>query len=176
MRIAFVRHTSLAESAGRCYGRLDLPLAATADQEIGAVLDRLKGFVGARLWTSPADRCLRLSSAIGPLIGNTAALDDRLLELQFGDWEGRSWEDVPRSELDRWASDPIGFTVPGGESGATLIARATSFYHSLTGLPGDHVVVSHGGPLRVLLALAAGRAVDLLAPAPPLGSVAIVEC
>lgn len=175
LRVAFIRHTAVEQGAGRCYGRLDLPLAGTAEQEIAVLLESLRGFAGARLWTSPALRCLRLAEAIRPLVDGDVTSDDRLAELHFGDWEGMPWDQVPRDALDSWAADPVGFSAPGGESGAALVARATSFYESMTAVPGDHVVVSHGGPLRVLLALAGGRPVDLLAAPPPLGRVEIVE-
>jgi alpha-ribazole phosphatase len=74
---------------------------------------------------------------------------------------------VPRTALDAWAADPWGFAPPGGESGGALVARVRAVFAALR--PGT-VVVSHGGPLKVLAALIAGRPVDLLAAAPPMGS------
>ena len=99
-------------------------------------------------------------------------LDHRLLELDFGAWEGLPWDAVPRGALDDWAADVHGFAAPGGESGSALIARVTGFYADLG--PGNHVIVAHGGPLKVLAALARGHTVDLLAPAQPLGSVLVI--
>ena len=171
MKIALVRHTAVDCAPGICYGRLDLPLApASAGRDIGAVCAQLAAFGAARIWSSPALRCRRLAEALGDPI-----LDDRLVELDLGAWEGKPWDEVPRADLDRWAADPLGFAAPGGETGRMLIARLTSFFEELLTQPGDHVVVSHGGPLRVLTALAFKRPVDLLEPAPPLGSVQIAE-
>jgi len=175
MKIAFVRHTSVDVAPGTCYGRLDLPLAATAAADIAAVVALLADFGARRVWSSPASRCRLLAEALAPALGADRAFDDRLLELHLGDWEGRQWDEVPREHLDRWASDPLGFAAPGGETGAMLIARVSNFFAELRAAGGDHVVVSHGGPLRVLTALAASREVDLLRPAPPLGSLEIVE-
>ena len=98
-------------------------------------------------------------------------VDDRLQELDFGDWEGQPWSTIPRDDLDRWAADPLAFAPPGGESGAALIARVLSFQ---TVLSEDCVVVSHGGPLKVLGALLQGQVVDLLAPPPAIGSVTAI--
>jgi alpha-ribazole phosphatase len=92
--------------------------------------------------------------------------------MDFGDWEGQLWDDVPRDALDAWAADPWHFAAPGGESGAALVGRVRAFWQALP--EGDHIVITHGGPLKVLVALAACRAVDLLAPPPGCGSVTMV--
>ena len=98
-------------------------------------------------------------------------VDDRLQELDFGAWEGIAWDDVPRACLDRWAADPFGFAPPGGESGGSLVARVRDFATVLTA--GTHVVITHGGPLKVLAGLLAGTGPDLLLPAPVPGSVRV---
>jgi alpha-ribazole phosphatase len=68
------------------------------------------------------------------------------------------------------------FAPPGGESGAELIARIRDFHGDLRRAQQDCVVVSHGGPLKVLRALFVGGPIDLLAPAPALGSVTNLLC
>jgi alpha-ribazole phosphatase len=175
VKIAFIRHTAVEVAPGLCYGRLDLPLAVTAAEDIAGVVARLADFGAARIWSSPATRCRRLAEALAPVIGGDPAFDDRLLELHLGGWEGRSWDEVPRADLDRWAADPLGFTAPGGEPGSALIARVTAAFEEIMACAGDHVVVTHGGPLRILSALARQAPIDLLTPAPALGSVEIIE-
>lgn len=174
MKIALLRHTAVEIAAGTCYGRLDLPLAATAERDIAAVAAQLAGFGAAQLWCSPAARCRLLAAAVAPHVGGEARVDERLLELDLGAWEGRKWDEVPRAELDRWAADPHGFAAPGGETGEALVARVSAAFADIVAQPGGHVVVTHGGPLRVLAALARRAPVDLLAPAPALGSIDIV--
>ena len=119
------------------------------------------------IWTSPARRCRALADRIADALPLPIISDPRLLELDFGAWEGKPWDDVPRTELDRWAADPLRFRAPGGESGEALIARVSDFF---AGLKQDCVVVSHGGPLRVLSALLRGEPVDLLSPPQALGT------
>lgn len=174
MKLALLRHTAVEIAPGTCYGRLDLPLAATADRDIAAVAALLADFGAAQLWCSPAMRCRRLAAAIAPLLGAKPVFDERLQELHLGSWEGCTWDEVPRADLDRWSADPLGFAAPDGESGGALVARVSAAFAAITALPGDHVIITHGGPLRVLAALARGLPVDLLAPAPALGSVDIV--
>jgi alpha-ribazole phosphatase len=126
----------------------------------------LAGFPATALHTSPARRCMALAGAAATVTGLPATADPRLLEMDFGAWEGRPWDEVPRAALDAWAADPWGFAPPGGESGAAVVARLRAFHATLR--PGA-VIVSHGGPLKVMAALNGGRPVDLLAPAPPMG-------
>jgi alpha-ribazole phosphatase len=130
---------------------------------VAALVVQLAGLAGT-VWTSPAQRCRLVADALG-----VARIDLRLQELDFGEWEGLAWDDVPRKALDAWAADVSGFAPPGGESGAALIARVRAFASDLP--RGDHVVITHGGPLKVLTPLLRGLPVDLLAPAPALGSI-----
>ncbi len=155
---------------GICYGRLDVALAPQPD--LAGIAGRLAALPRFSLWSSPMLRCLAVADAIAAAFSTPIRKDARLLELDFGAWEGMPWSDVPCGELDRWAACPADFAPPGGESGASLIARITEFHSNLK--PGPHVVVSHGGPLRLLAALAEGRRVDLLARPPDLGSVHFV--
>ena len=151
--------------AGVCYGRLDLPVADL--QAARGLAARLAAFGGV-LWSSPARRCRVVADAVGRAV----IVDPRLQELDFGAWEGLAWDAVPRAALDRWAADLAGFAPPGGESGAALIGRVSAFAAALP--EGDHVVITHGGPLKVLLAVLQGVAVDLAGPAPAVGSVTLI--
>ncbi|RKK01844.1 phosphoglycerate mutase [Pseudoroseomonas wenyumeiae] len=170
MPYALLRHLPTDIAPGLCYGRLDLPPGAGGDA--GGALAVLEGFAATALFSSPARRCLALAEQVAARTGLPLRPDARLLELDFGAWEGMPWDDVPRAALDDWAVDPWGFAPPGGESGAALVARVRDFHAAL---PPGAIVVSHGGPLKVLAALIERRAVDLLAPAPPLGSCRILH-
>jgi alpha-ribazole phosphatase len=177
--LALVRHTRADVSPGICYGRLDI--AAVPDPEAFSRICCEVGMVRPRrLLSSPARRCAVLAEAIATRLGLTVGWDDRLLELDFGDWEGRPWESVPRDQLDAWAADPLGFAPPGGERGAALVARTAAVFEDLAAQAGArgivaHAIVAHAGPLRILKAFAIGRfndlAGDLVVPGPPLGSV-----
>ena len=160
---------------GTCYGRLDVPLAPGWRGWAIEQADRLAATAPVRIWTSPASRCLSVADVLARRLGLEAIPDQRLLELDFGDWEGRRWEDVPRAALDRWAADPLGFRPPGGESGSALIERVGSFARALADDACSCVVVSHGGPLRLLPALLRGDPVDLLAASPALGTLTMVR-
>ncbi len=160
--IVLVRHPPVA-AEGRCYGRLDLPLVDQAD---AAALAARIGALTGTVWTSPADRCAVVAACLGQYV-----VDDRLQELDFGRWEGVAWNDVCRAMLDRWAADPWGFSPPGGESGTALVERVRSF---AAGLRDGDVVITHGGPLRVLVPLLKGEKINLSALPPRPGTVTVV--
>ena len=167
MRVVLVRHPAPLIAPGICYGRLDLPLRPDADIDGMARAPLLVG--SARIWTSPSRRCSTVAERIAETLSVPLTADPRLKELDFGEWEGKRWDDIPRADLDCWAADPLGFRAPGGESGAELIARVAEFCAELTE---DCAVVSHGGPLRVLSALLRGKTVDLFAPPQAIGTIA----
>jgi alpha-ribazole phosphatase len=170
--VALVRHPKPLVEPGLCYGRLDAGLHPDADAQLATMRLALVGFVAGALWSSPALRCRLTAEAMET--GLHPNFDDRLQELNFGAWEGMAWDDVPRALLDAWAADPSGFTPPGGESGGALMARVASFHAGLVADGRDCMVVSHGGPLRLLRAMLVGDAPDLLAPPPPIGTVTFV--
>lgn len=176
MRVALVRHLAPWIEPGVCYGRLDIGLHPSAEEQIAglAANPALRG--ATRVWTSPAARCQRPADAIARALRVPLTIDPQLQELDFGAWEGQPWEAIGRGDLDRWAASPLTFAPPGGESGAGLLSRVRDFHARLRQDQQDCVVVSHGGPLKVLLALLVGSSVDLLAPAPPIGSVSLVGC
>ena len=165
-----MRHPAVAGAAGRCYGRLDLQLADPAS--VTPIVTALAPMRGATIHTSPLARCQLVAQTLAASWGQASPTKDaRLLEMDFGAWDGMAWDDLPRADLDRWAADLAGFAPPGGESGAALVARVTEFWQMVSGLAGAQVVVTHGGPLKVLMALAEARSVDLSRPTLPTGGI-----
>ena len=80
------------------------------------------------------------------------AVDPRLAEIAFGEWEGLTYSDVMASDKDVVAkreSDKWGFCPPGGESYAQLTLRMRAWYETVDK---DTVVTAHGGTARALVA------------------------
>jgi alpha-ribazole phosphatase len=174
MMVVLVRHLAVQVQPGTCYGRLDLPLRLDVLEDIPRLAAAICAHGIARVWTSPAVRCRILAYAIVEIVGKSAVVDPRLQELHFGAWEGVPWDSVPRSKLDRWAATPLTFAPPGGESGQEFLDRVYKVHRAICAAGEDCVVVSHGGPLKVLSALLQGEIPDLRTPAPALGSVTVI--
>jgi alpha-ribazole phosphatase len=174
MRVLLIRHLTPLIGKGICYGRLDIPMHPAGLDQARAIAAHAMLHGVMRVWSSPAQRCRSLAEIIADTGPTPVAFDPRLLELDFGEWEGKPWDDIERAELDRWAATPLTFRAPGGETGASLIERVRAFHADLCRTGEDSVVVAHGGPLKVLTALLQGRPIDLLGPAPSMGSVVLV--
>ena len=172
-RAVLLRHPRLRGSAGLCYGRRELDLL-DPEADIPPIVAALLAWRGAAILTSPSRRCRIVAERLGAGLGSQVRTDARLLELDFGAWEGLAWDAVPRLALDRWAADPLGFAPPGGESGAALVARVTAFARD--SLMGDAtcIVVTHAGPLKILHAVLREQPVDLFAASVPMGSWTVV--
>ena len=145
MQVFLIRHPRPLIDAGLCYGQLDVdcehPLTVAA--HLGSRLPQ-----GTPVISSPLRRARQLAEALDP----RARIDARLSEINFGDWEGRSWDDIDRVSLDAWAADVLDFTPPGGESVASLQRRAIDFAASLDINKTPRVaLVTHAGIIRALV-------------------------
>ena len=123
--VYLIRHTTPAIEAGVCYGRSDLALADTAPREIAAVLEAIPDIT--IVYSSPAQRCLRLAQAVTAAQGIDHQTDPRLQEIDFGDWEGRRWDDIPVADIARWDAQLWDHTPGGGESLRDLWQRVAEF-------------------------------------------------
>lgn len=146
MQVFLIRHPRPLIAAGVCYGRLDVD----AEDPEGAAR-RLRPLLPDELpvFSSPLRRARRLAEALHP----APVVEAGLAEIDFGAWEGQPWAEINRSLLDAWAADVLNFVPPGGESAATLQARAVQcFAACAAALPGGSVaLVTHGGVMRALL-------------------------
>jgi alpha-ribazole phosphatase len=157
--VLVVRHAKALKS-GICYGRSEIEVEfppPTAAERVMAGYPELGLHIDA-LWTSPLERAQHLAECLAGLCHRELHLDPRLAETNFGDWEGYSWEDIYRSDRERfeqWANDPMRLGPPNGESGNDLVARISAW----TRVIGTKRVlaVTHAGPIRVLRALGSAR-------------------
>jgi len=150
-----VRHTTPAGAEGRCYGRLDLPVIESFETEAAQVVAALPP--GAkRIYSSPSLRCRLLAERLGAPV----TLDERLLELDFGAWEGVRWDAIPRDLLAPWCDDFVHARPPGGETFVELAARAEDFAAAAAAIARSEgvepLIVTHSGVIRALLTRARG--------------------
>ena len=154
MALILLRHGPPEGGAGLCYGRSDLaPGPGTA--ALAARLSRELPPLG-RILTSPLARAARLAEGIGAARGLVPGIDPRLSEIDFGAWEGRRWDDIPRAEIDAWAADLLHARPHGGESVAMLAARVGAAL-AAPGTGPTVLAVTHAGPIRAALAEAGQR-------------------
>jgi alpha-ribazole phosphatase len=142
---------------GRCYGSLDVGLSDQGRLQCTALAAVLGREEPSRVVSSPRRRARETALAIAGALGLEAEDWEELRELDFGELEGRTYDEIASSQpelYDRWMHDPTSVTFPGGEGYAELRARVgVGLARLLSECRGSTVVaVTHGGVVRAVLA------------------------
>lgn len=166
--LIFVRHGQTDWNAeGRMQGHIDIPLNETGREQAAANGNRLGKFLEEEgldpraldFVASPLGRTrttMELLRKGMDLDTDVFRLEDRLLELTFGQWEGFRLEDLADEEQDlilQRRADKWRFVPPGGESYEMLTERVGAWLETVSR---PTVVVSHGGVYRVLRGMLEG--------------------
>lgn len=146
MALILVRHTRPDVVEGLCYGRLDVALADTFGEEAAAVLAALPTV--SRIVSSPLKRCRKLANHIAAARDLPVEIDERLMEMDFGAWEGGLWSAVKPSEYETWANDFLHARPHGGESVAMLRNRVTAAVADWSARDESIAIVTHAGVIK----------------------------
>ena len=141
-----LRHTRPAVAEGVCYGRTDLDLAPCFAAQAARLTAELPAV--AAVVTSPLSRCRRLAEAIATARDLPLTTEARLIEIDFGRWEGLAWDAIPRAEIDAWAADLLHARPHGGETVAELTARSRAALVDLARGPRPVLAVTHAGVIK----------------------------
>lgn len=159
--LVVVRHGRTAANAGGLLqGRRDLPLDEVGLAQAAAVAASVGGGrfgPVTAVVSSPLRRAVQTAEATAARLGLDVVVDDRLIELDYGDLEGEPVGSVPAETWDAWRSD-VEFCPPGGESLATLGRRTRAACEHWATEPGGGavVMVSHVSPIKAAVAWALG--------------------
>lgn len=167
-----IRHGETDWNARRLLqGRRDIPLNARGRSQAIASGVCLNWLVPAAaeldFIASPLGRTRETMQIVRQQLGLPAEAfqtDDRLMEIDFGEWEGLGWEDIAQRDSQRYQArqaDPLNYTAPGGENYPMVFERVGAL---LATLKRDTLLVAHAGVLRSCLALL-GRAEPTEVPA-----------
>ena len=175
--IYLIRHTTPAVAKGVCYGQTDLDVTASFEAEATVIRECLPAAVGA-VYTSPLRRCSMLASRLFP--DSPIQLREALMEIHCGDWEMKTWDELPKETVDPWMADFVNIRIPGGESYIDLHTRVSRCWDEIVAAasaappqaavpssdleafgetstepgkaPSPVAVVAHGGVIRSILA------------------------
>ena len=154
--LAVLRHGETQWSRdGRIQGRTDVPL--NADGRTALALRRLPDVVrNMQVVTSPLRRCVETAQLLSPA---GAAVEPRIAEMSWGQWEGRRLEEL-RSELGQVmvANEVLGldFRPTLGESPREVLARIGPWLAEVGAQARPVLAITHRGVIRVLFAAATG--------------------
>jgi alpha-ribazole phosphatase len=159
MRLLLIRHAEAEESVrGRCYGSHDVGLSARGVGQCAELAAALADERLQRVVSSPRIRAVETARAVAEPHGVDVEVDARLRELDFGAFEGRTYDEIAAEHPElyaAWMTTPTEVTFPGGECYDDLRSRALA---ALADLRRAHVegggvaVVAHGGIVRALVA------------------------
>jgi broad specificity phosphatase PhoE len=148
--LILVRHAQTdANASGRLQGRYDPPLTDAGIAQVRLVAAAVQR--PALVVSSPLRRARQTAEAFGLPV----TVDDRWVELDYGDLDGTALKDVPPSVWQRWRAEP-GWAPPNGESLVQLGRRVREACDELApaAVDGDVVVVSHVSPVKAAVAWA----------------------
>lgn len=152
-----IRHTKPYNPNDLCYGRLDFDVSPTFEDESNGVIKALveAGAKPTRLFSSPLLRCKRLAEKASEAVHLPIEYRDEIIEINFGDWEGKKLTEVPKEQMKAWAADLRGYRFPNGENFFDIDKRAGSLLDSLDD-DGEFLWISHAGVIAALQHFACG--------------------
>jgi probable phosphoglycerate mutase len=165
LKLALLRHGPTGWNAlGRIQGHTDIPLNDEGLARMRGLLPP-PAFAQARAFASPLLRARQTAEALGLV---DPILDARLMEQNWGNWEGLSRAEIlARDGEDAFMRTglKLRFRPPGGESTEELHDRVAAFFKDVARENNHAIVVTHMGVLRAAYTLATGW--DMSAPMPP---------
>ena len=178
-RILFIRHGNI-DMADSIPGRLpDVHLSDAGRKQSERIADMLNAFSIDAIYTSPLDRTRETAGPLAQKKDLTPEDCDNLLEIDFGEWTGRSFQELESNE--KWKQFHYyrnGCRIPGGELmievQARMVTQAKLFTNQYP--HGTIAVFSHNDPIKSVLAYYLGISTDLfLRLRIDTGSVSIVD-
>jgi probable phosphoglycerate mutase len=168
-RLALLRHAPTDWNLlRRLQGRADLPLSDDGRRRAQAW--RLPdGFAGFAWVASPLRRCRETAETMAAVIAPPppVAIEPRLAEMSFGEWEGMALSDLRHrfgETMAQWEAMGLDFRPPGGESPRDLQDRLRPWLVELAQQRRDTLAICHKGVIRALYALATGWTMERKAP------------
>ena len=154
--VVMVRHAMTAwNEAGRIQGQTDVPLSERGRRTLAG--RRLPArFATYRVFSSPLGRAVETAALLGLA---TPVLDRRLMEMNWGEWEGKTRASTAAADACGVARNEArgpDFRPPGGESPRELQARIVDWARGVARRRADVVAITHKGVIKATLGLACG--------------------
>ena len=146
MELILIRHTSVDVPKGTCYGWSNVPVADTFEEEAAITKKNLLDYgIFDAVFSSPLTRAKKLATYCGY---QSPMLDDRLKEMNMGDWEMQRYDEIKDIRLQEWYNNYISTPTTNGESFQAIYKRVANFLDELKGKPYKRVAIfAHGGVL-----------------------------
>jgi alpha-ribazole phosphatase len=155
--IHLIRHgVTEGNLLGQYVGRTDLPLAKEGIEQLEQLKNSSPYPEAQVYYCSPLKRCVQTLEILYP--GVQPILVDDFRECDFGDWEGKTAEELSKEDpgFAEWMSGGKAVTPPNGESGGVFMHRVCAAFEKVvegmlrSGVT-DAVIVAHGGTIMSIL-------------------------
>lgn len=158
IKVYMLRHGETAWNAdgNRYCGRTDLPLNEKGISQAEETRRLIKNIDFDGIFSSPLKRAYQ--TAVIAAGNKNVKTEERLIEVDFGRWEGKTREEFMKENKSAWLNwlrDPEEFAAGStGENAKSIIGRLTSFYDEIIReyKSGRVLVVAHNGVNRLFLA------------------------
>jgi broad specificity phosphatase PhoE len=155
MRLFLVRHGEtdwLGE--GRLQGNSPISLNTQGRRQAREVADFFRLRKPGPLFSSFLPRAQETASYISEACSIPVQSDERLNEINFGEWEGKTHDEIKKEYpalYGSWSELKENFQAPGGEEVSKVCQRVLAFFNEVRHLREGMIAVSHGGPIRLLI-------------------------
>lgn len=151
-RLILLRHGKTGLS-GRYVGSSDVSLSVEGREQISSLKASFEKQSFERVVSSPMLRCRESGEIL--FSPDTISYDDDFREIDFGRWEGLSFQEILKADPDHvaaWADWSPQFCFPEGESVAQFIERIHRAGSRITASTNENtLLITHGGVIRCLL-------------------------
>lgn len=152
MKLYIIRHGQTDWNLeGKIQGRRDIPLNAMGRIQAAALADGMKNRPVTAVYSSPQLRAMETAAFIGRVQGIPVTEIPELVEIGYGEWEGRTSQDIlttDREQYEAWWRHPATVAMPGGETVNQVDERCRQAWRRIRSeIKGDAAVVAHGGTL-----------------------------
>ncbi|MCE3075851.1 alpha-ribazole phosphatase family protein [Chryseobacterium gwangjuense] len=146
MEIHLIRHTAVENPDHLCYGFAEIPLRKGFEEDLKVVqIDKDFDWI----ISSPSQRCQLLAQ----YFQLNYETDERIREMNFGDWELKKWSEIPEEEINPWYEDFITRKAKNGENLLEMQIRVSEFWNELISKENVNkiLIVTHAGVIRLIL-------------------------
>lgn len=158
-KLYLVRHGQTESNACGIYqGQTNSPLSSLGHKQAQLLAKEIvhQELVIDKLYSSPAGRAQQTAEYVSNAIGKEVILDSGLQEINLGNWEGYTWEQICEDYPDASCTYHENWWTFDGHGGESWLDAQLRFYKTILRLselnPGKNLMfVAHGGVIRTLI-------------------------
>ena len=167
MTLYIWRHPKPLAASGMCLGQTDMGVHPRKTKRLANQIQRFVQWhhLPKVIWVSPLQRSLKVGEILAQQ-GFQCNIAPALAEIDFGNWDGQPWAQIPKQQIDDWCDNFADFAPKGGESLQQLFERIENWLNEMARQNSSHrpiLVVGHAGWINAASMIVAGEEVPKIA-------------